>query len=332
MGEIALQILGTGEYIPSNRIDSESLDRTFNKRVGWTFEQTGVRQRAHARSDENVVSMGAAAAREALANAGMMGDALDLIVAVGSVPAQAIPCTAALLQRELGLAESGTAAFDLNATCLGFLAALDLVAQGIATRRYHAVLIVASERASIGLKQSDPLIAGLFGDGAGAVVIGPPRSGRSALLGSLFQTFSMGAEYCRIRAGGSLINPHTQPDSYLEGSFFEMRGRPLYKLVADKMPAFLQELFARAGIGMRDINVWVPHQASGHALKHIRAALNLPAERFVSTLETHGNQVAASLPVALHRGIQTAQIRPGDSVALVGTGAGLSFGGTVLRF
>ncbi len=332
MREIALKILGTGEYVPSHHIDSESLDRAFNKASGWMFDQTGVRRRAHARGEENVVSMGAAAARQALENAGMSGEALDLIISVGSVPAQAIPCTAALLQRELGLAESGTAAFDLNATCLGFLAALDLVAQGIAMQRYKAVLIVAAERVSIGLKQSDPLTAGLFGDGAGAVVIGPSGAGQSAMLSSLFQTFSVGAEYCRVRAGGSLINPHTEPEAYLEGSFFEMRGRRLYKLVADKMPGFLEELLQRADLCLQDINVWVPHQASGHALKHIRAALDLPAERFISTLETHGNQVSASLPVALHRGIKAGQIVAGQRVALVGTGAGLSFGGAVLRF
>jgi 3-oxoacyl-[acyl-carrier-protein] synthase III len=139
MAEIDLQILGTGEYVPSHLIDSKSMDQTFRKVSGWTFEQTGVRRRAHANIDENVVSMGAAAARQALDNAGMAGQELDLIVSVGSVPAQAIPCTAVLLQRELGLAESGTAAFDLNATCLGFLAALDLIAQGIAMQRYRAV-------------------------------------------------------------------------------------------------------------------------------------------------------------------------------------------------
>jgi 3-oxoacyl-[acyl-carrier-protein] synthase-3 len=172
----------------------------------------------------------------------------------------------------------------------------------------------------------------LFGDGAGAVVIGSTRARRSALLGSFFQTFSLGADYCRVRAGGSLINPHTDPEAYVEGSFFEMRGKRLYKLVAEKMPGFLQKLFARAGIEMQEVNVWVPHQASGNALKHMQNALGLPIERFVSTLEDHGNQVAASLPVALHRGIRSGQIASGDNVALVGTGAGLSFGGTVLRY
>ena len=329
---IALQILGTGEYVPRQRVESAELDRRWKKDEGWTASHTGVTSRAYAADDETVIVMGANAARQALAAAGMDAIEIDVIIAVGSVPYQAIPCTAAFLQRELGLGNSGIAAFDVNSTCLGFLAALDLVAQGIAMRRYKAVLIVAAERASIGLKQSAPLIAGLFGDGAGAAVIGPSRTGGSALLSSLFQTFSVGAEHCQMRAGGTLINPHTQPDAYVEGSFFEMHGRRVYKLVADKLPDFLHELFQRAGMHMHDINVWVPHQASGHALKHIRVGLDLPAERFVSTLETHGNQVAASLPVALHRGIQSGRITAGQTVALVGTGAGLSFGGAVLRF
>jgi hypothetical protein len=146
--EIALRILGTGEFVPSRHIDSEAFDEAYQKAPGWTFDQTGVRSRAHSMPTEDVIAMGAAAARQALGNAGISGTELDLIVCVGSVPAQAIPCTAALLQRELNLADSGTAAFDLNATCLGFLAALDLISHGIATGRYGTVMIVAAKRAS----------------------------------------------------------------------------------------------------------------------------------------------------------------------------------------
>jgi 3-oxoacyl-[acyl-carrier-protein] synthase-3 len=331
MKEIALQILGTGEFAPSESVDSESLDQRFKKESGWTLEHTGVRCRRYAKGSENVVSMGAAAAREALTRAGVSAAQLDLIIAVGSIPAQAIPCTAVLLQRELGLSDAGIPAFDINATCLGFLAALDLVAQGFATERYKSVLLVASERVSMGLNQSDPLTAGLFGDGSGAIVLGPGSRG-SALLGSHFQTFSAGAEYCRVRAGGSLIDLHSDTDAYVDGGFFEMRGRALYKLVAEKLPAFLETLFGRAQVAMDDIDVWVPHQASGHAIEHMRTALGVSPERVVTTLETHGNQVSASLPVALHRGIQRGFIHAGRTVALVGTGAGLSFGGAVLRF
>jgi 3-oxoacyl-[acyl-carrier-protein] synthase-3 len=329
--QIPLQILGTGEFVPSNHVDSEAFDRTFDRSLGWTFEQTGVRRRAHASPQEHVVSMGAAAARQALCSAGIAGEKLDLIVSVGSVPAQAIPCTAALLQRELGLADSGSAAFDLNATCLGFLAALDLIAQGMATQRYRTVMIVAAERASIGLRPSDSVTAGLFGDGAGAVILGR-GDGHSALLASHFKTYSLGADLCQLRAGGSLLNPHTDPDSYLQGCYFEMRGRPLYRLVKEKMPQFIADLLGQAGLDQQGVDVWVPHQASGHGLDHMQRALGLPLERLVRTLETHGNQVSASLPIAFHHGIASGKIRRGSTVALVGTGAGLSLGGAVLRF
>jgi 3-oxoacyl-[acyl-carrier-protein] synthase-3 len=329
--EIPLQILGTGECAPSIRIDSEEFDARFNRAAGWTYDRTGVKSRAYAGDGEGVVHMGAAAAAEALSNAGLTAKDLDLIVAVGSVPAQSIPCTAALLQRKLGLPAKGTAAFDVNATCLGFLAALDLIAQGLATHRYRTVLIVASERPSVGLRQSDHSTSALFGDGAGAVVVGAGH-GASAMLASHFQTFSDGAEFCQVRAGGSDLHPNMDHAAHLDGSYFEMSGRRIFRLAAEQMPKFLQALLSRAKLESADIDVWVPHQASGHGVEHMRQLLNLPAERFVSTLETHGNQVAASLPVALHHGIRSGRIQPGNLVALIGTGAGLSLAGALLRY
>jgi 3-oxoacyl-[acyl-carrier-protein] synthase III len=275
--------------------------------------------------------MGAIAAKQALRNAAMDGRELDAIIAVGSVPAQPIPCTAAFLQRALGLSTSGIAAFDVNATCLGFIAALDLVAQSIATGRYRAVLIVASERPSVGLDWKDAATAGLFGDGAGAVVVGRARQLGTALLATHFQTFSDGVEFCQMRSGGTNIHPRLQPEEFLAGTVFEMRGRHVYKLAAERLPSFLNTLLERAGVRSEDIVAWVPHQASGHALAHIQNALGIPAERLVLTLSTHGNQVAASLPVALHHAFIRNRTPSGAVIALLGTGAGLSIGGAVLR-
>jgi 3-oxoacyl-[acyl-carrier-protein] synthase III len=330
--EIALQILGTGEHIPSHRVDSQDIDRRFGKPAGWTFGHTGVRYRYFAEDHEDVVTMGAAAARGALRSAGANPSEIDAIIAVGSVPSQAIPCTAVLLQRALGLAGTGIPAFDINATCLGFLAALDLIAQGISTGRYRSVLIVAAERASLGLRQHDSTTAGLFGDGAGAVIVGAPTRRGAALLSSHYQTFSEGADFCQVRSGGTGINPHTAIEEFLDGTFFEMHGRQMYRLAAEKMPRFLDDLLGNAGVTLSEVRTWVPHQASGHAISHMQRALGLSPQRFVSTLETSGNQVSASLPIALHRGIQSAQIKPGELIALVGTGAGLSFAGSVLRY
>lgn len=330
--DIPLEVLGTGEYIPTARVSSEELDRRWDKPIGWSQRQTGVMSRAYAAPAETVVTMGAAAATKALASANLDPSQLDAIVCVGSVPFQAIPCTAAFLQHALGLESSGIPAFDVNATCLGFIAALDLIAQGIATGRYRTALIVASESVSLGLHTEDHATAALFGDGAGAVIVGAARRQGVALCASHLQTFSTGLSYCQIRAGGTGLNPRGNPDAYLRATAFEMQGRETFRIALQVLPPFTATLLARAGIEARDVDVWVPHQASARAIEHLQRLLGLPHERFVITLETLGNQVSASLPIALHRGIASGKICSGRTIALVGSGAGLSFGGAVLRF
>jgi 3-oxoacyl-[acyl-carrier-protein] synthase-3 len=328
--DIPLEILGTGEYVPATRISSEELDQRWGKPAGWSQRQTGVASRAYACAGETVVTMGAAAATQALAAASMQPSQLDAIVCVGSVPYQAIPCTAAFLQHALGLQNSGIPAFDVNATCLGFLAAVDLVAQSIATGRYRSVLIVASECVSLGLHTDDHATAALFGDGAGAAVIGAARREGAVLRASHLQTFSAGLTFCQIRAGGSGLSPREDPQGYLKATAFEMHGPHTYKLARQLFPQFMATLLDRARVDASGIDVWIPHQASGRAIEHLQGVLGLPPERFVITLDTLGNQVSASLPIALHRGIASGAIRHGQTVALVGSGAGLSLGGTVL--
>jgi len=326
-----VEILATGEYAPVRRVSSLSLDEQLGRAPGWTERITGVAERGVAGDGETVITMGAAAARRAVEGAGLALSDLDAIVAVGSIPAQAIPCTAVLLQRELGLGSSGIAAFDINATCLGFLAALDVLSAALQTGRFRRMLIVAAEKPSSCLDWKNPQTSALFGDGAGAVVLGAGRGNRE-LLATHFQTFSEGAELCRVRAGGTLLHPAADLEAFLSATSFEMNGPPLYRMAAQVVPGFLGQLLERAGLTTGSIDVWVPHQASGKGLEHMQAALDLPRDRFVMTLATHGNQVAASLPVALHRGIESGQIQRGMTLALIGTGAGLSVGGAIVRF
>lgn len=329
---IAMQILGTGESIPSRRVESAEFDRRWAKEEGWTYRQTGVRSRAFLGGAETAITMGLQAARQALDSAGIEAQQLDAIIAVGSVPYQLIPCTAAFFQRALQLENSGIPAFDVNATCLGLVVALDLVAQGIATGRYRTVLIIASEPASVGLDWDDSSTAGLFGDGAGAVIVGTPRRAGPTLHASHVQTFSAGLEFCQIRVGGTGRYPRVAPVGPIEGMTFEMEGRPTYKLAAERLPPFLNTLLASAHLRLEEVDTWVPHQASGHAITHLQSVLGLPAERMIVTLETLGNQVSASLPIALHRAVLGGRIQSGSVVALLGAGAGMSFGGAVLTY
>lgn len=332
MKSIALQVLGTGEYVPGNRVDSSQFDQRWNRPAGWTASQTGVESRAHVAAGETAVTMAAAAAKDALRRAGLEPAQLDAVISVSSVGYQPIPCTAVLVHRELGLEDSGVPAFDINATCLGFLAALDIVAPAIATGRMRHVLVVASEVASTGINWDDEKTAALFGDGAGAVIFGAPRNAGAGLRGSLMRTFSSGADLCTVRAGGTGLSPRAPREEFLAGSYFEMSGRSIYRLAATLMPKFFADLMNAAGTRAEEIDVWVPHQASGKAIEHLQEVLGLTPERVMNTLATHGNQVSASMPVALHRGIESGRIRAGKRIAMIGTGAGLSLGGAVLQF
>jgi 3-oxoacyl-[acyl-carrier-protein] synthase-3 len=330
---LPLRIVSTGQYVPSRRVESAEFDRRWCKPKGWTRRHVGIDHRHYAGPDEPASLMAAQAARMALDRAGLQPRDLDAVISVGGVLEQAIPCTAALVQRRLGLDQADTPAFDVNATCLGFLAALDLVAAAIAVGRYRRVLLVAGEVASAGLDWDDTDTAALFGDGGAAVIVESSAPGQeSALLASHMQTFSEGTGYCQIRGGGTRMRQEDGLEAYLAATRFEMSGRQTYRLAAQKLPGFMQALFARAGVGVEQMQRLIPHQASAKALAHLQRALGLHEESLVRILQTHGNQMAASIPLALHHAIDSGQLRRGDLFAMVGSGAGLSFAGAVLRY
>jgi 3-oxoacyl-[acyl-carrier-protein] synthase III len=329
---LSVEILGTGEYVPGHCVHSSALDERWNKAAGWTHRHAGIERRYYATADETTSLMAAQAAQSALAAAQLEAAQLDCIVSACSVMEQAIPCSAALIQRQLGLGESGIPAFDINATCLSFVAALDTMSMAIAAGRYRRVLIVSSEIASAGLREDDAETCMLFGDGAGAVVLGPAAQHGACIKGTHFETYGAGADLCQVRSGGTRIRPRKDMQAFLSGACFEMRGRHTYRMAAQRLPAFLQRLFARAGVTLDAIDRIIPHQASAKALAHLEALLEMPAEKLVKILAVRGNQMAASIPVTLHHAVSSGQVKRGDTVALIGSGAGLSFGGAVLTY
>jgi len=330
---LPLRIVSTGQYLPSRRVGSEHFDQRWGKPEGWTRRHVGIDYRHFAGPDEPASLLAAEAARMALDRAGLQPRDLDAVVSVAGVGEQSIPCTAALVQRRLGLEDADTPAFDVNATCLGFLVALDLVATAIAVGRYRRVLLVAGEVPSAGLNWDDTDTAALFGDGGAAVIVEAARPEQdSCLLASHMQTFSEGTGYCQVRGGGTRMRVDGGLEAYLAATRFEMSGRQTYRLAAQKLPGFMQALFVRAGVGVEQMQRLVPHQASAKALAHLQRALGLREDSLVRVLQTHGNQMSASIPLALHHAIDGGQLRRGDLFAMVGSGAGLSFAGAVLRY
>ncbi len=330
---IPLRILTTGQYIPSRRVHSREFDQRWGKPAGWTLRHVGIEYRHFAGADEPASMMAAHAAQDALQRAGLRADQVDVVISVGGVMEQAIPCTAALVHRRLGLAGSAIPAFDINATCLGFLVALDLIASTLMTRRFRRALLVAGEVASAGLNWDDTDTAALFGDGGAAVIVeAAEQDSASCLLASHMETFSEGTEFCQVRAGGTRMRLAADADAFAAASHFEMSGRSTYRLAAQKLPGFMQTLLQRAGVTVDQVPLLVPHQASAKALDHLQRALQLPPSSLVRILQTHGNQMAASIPLALHHAIQAGNLRRGQLFAMVGSGAGLSFAGAVLRY
>lgn len=333
MGPTALRIAGTGVYHPRTRVSSETLDEKMSKSVGWTEATFKIRERGVASSDETSSSMGVAAAKQALDAAGIAAGDVDVIIGACGVMEQPIPGTSVLIQQKLGLGSSGIMAFDINATCLSFLAALDVVAMGFDSGRWSRALIVSSDIASAALDFTDPGASVIFGDGAAAAVVerGTNDEGPS-LLARRMQTYGDGFELCELGSGGTRMRLHDDPEGFLSASKFRMDGLGIYRAARKRVPRVIHNLLTIAGVKLEDIALIVPHQASATGLNFLQDVLRFEEERIVNIFGTCGNQIAASMPTALHEAVLSKRLKRGDLVLMIGTAAGLSVGAAILRY
>lgn len=327
-----IQIVALGSYLPARRVDNAELAARFRVAPEWIARATGVHERRYASDAESALAMGALAAADALHRAGMVAADLDAIVGASAAPHQTIPCTAALLARELGLADGRAACFDLNATCLSFLVALHTVAALIAAGVYRTVLIVSSERASRSLNPQERESAVLFGDAAAAALVtAAPPGAASAVWGARFATHPSGAEHTLLRGGGTGHHPN-DPATTPEMNLFHMDGPRVYRQGARLIGPFLDDFLRAVGWERSSLAALVPHQASRHALDLLTARLGFTHEQVVNNIALRGNCVAASLPLALAEAVAADHIRRGDRVLLGGSGAGLTLGALALTY
>lgn len=332
-----ITLLGTGHALPDAAVASTEIDRRLNHPPGTIERAGGVRLRHFAARDETAAKLAAQAARRAAEAAGIALTEIDCLVAASGTMDQGMPCNAALIHREiyheLGLSAHAIPAFDVNASCLGFLAALDTLSWPIAAGRYRKVLIVAADIASCGLDWRTLDASAIFGDGAAAAVVGPSPAGSGAgILAADLVTLSDGVDLCRIPGGGSRHHPTRIDQPFEELALFRMDGKGVFKLASQHLPGFIDRLLERAGVTRDQLDWIVPHQASHLALSHLTRRLGFRAERVIDIFAEHGNQVAASLPTALDIAIRDGRIQRGQRLLLLGTGAGLSLGGIVLEY
>jgi 3-oxoacyl-[acyl-carrier-protein] synthase-3 len=252
------------------------------------------------------------------------GSTPDLLISAGGTPQQIIPCTASLIASEMGW--KGISAFDVNASCMGFLAALELSQSLFAAARYKKIAIVCSDISSGGINWDDPESAGILGDGAAAVLLEPSEG----MFRSRIEVWPEGAPLTRVRGGGTELPAVKLDESNRSEYLFYMDGPRVFRLASRVLGGVVDDLIGSAPGRWDHVQVVVPHQASPLALRHAARRLDIPPNKIVSIVEEYGNTIAAGMPMALHYAVSSGQLSQGETVAFIGTGAGLMAGGVLM--
>ncbi len=329
---LPIKIAGIGRYLPQRVVTNAEVEEMCGLPLG-TIDQTaaGVKERRWIQGEESNSYMGAQAALEAMEEAGMTIRDIDLILNASGTQERVIPDGSTLIQRQLGMADSGLPCMSIHSTCLSFLWAFNVAAHFIQSGQYRNILIVSSDVGSRNINPSEPESFVLFGDAGAAVVVTRPGEGeKSCMSRYIFRTFSEGADFTRVLTGTA--RPPHLPDARIEDSLFHMEGKQLYKLTKKYGPESLEMLRPGLSRGLGDIRLVVPHQASGLAIRAYAKHNKWPMEKIAVTIDWLGNTIAASIPATLYDVIRQGRIERGDEVLLVGTGAGLSLGGAVITY
>jgi 3-oxoacyl-[acyl-carrier-protein] synthase-3 len=320
---LQVKITSTGFYAPPRVETAAELAPRMGVSEDWILSRTGVRERRI--SDEPVEVMAAHAARAALT----AGEAPDLILSASATPRQLIPDTSVFIQQELGF--EGIPSHSIHASCLSFLVALHEASALVAAGAYRRVLVVSAEQGSVGRNMNEPESAALIADGAAAAVVEPtPKGEASELLAWRMGTWPRGAVLTEVRGYGRRCAPD-DPDTRPEDQFFSMDGPGIYRMALRRIPRMVRELLADQDLGVDDIDWLVPHQASGPGIGLLERT-GIPAERTVNIVAEYGNCVAASTGMALAHHSASGRLHRGQTVLLLGTGAGFSVALGLLRW
>lgn len=327
---IGFRLAGSGIALPRTAVPSTEVDVLTSSVPGTTEAQFAITTRYWAAPDETSSALGASAAQAALDEARWRADDIDVLIAACGVMEQPIPGTAPLIQRRLGIGASGIPAFDVNATCLSFLVALDTLLTGMAVGKWRRGLIVSADIASAALDFTTPETSAFFGDGAAAIAI--EADGPSKLLAYRLATYGDGADLCRLEAGGTRLRPHDDLESFMAASRFRMDGPALFAATAKRFPRFLRDVLADAQVDPDEIDSIIPHQASAAALEHLKRSVPEGHAKAVDIFREHGNQIAVGMPHTLHAARTRGLLSTGSTSLLIGTSAGVSLGGAVIRW
>lgn len=305
-------IVGLGRYIPEQIVTNFDLEKRMDTTDEWIRTRTGIEERRFAGDDVNTSDMAYEAAKDAIYDAGINADQIGLILVATVTPDTPFPSVSTMIQERLGATHA--AAMDISAACAGFMYGVVTAKQFVESGTYPYVLVVGVEKLSKITNFEDRNTAVLFGDGAGAAVIGHVSEGRGIL------SFELGAD----GSGGKHL--------YQEGPYLEMNGREVFKFAVRQMGESAENVITKAGLSKDEVDFLVPHQANIRIMESSRQRLGLPEEKMSKTINQFGNTSAASIPISLKEEVLNGKISDDDVIVMVGFGGGLTWGAIAMRW
>lgn len=321
-------IVGTGIYLPEKVLTNADMEQMVDTSDEWITSRTGIRERRIISDDMATSDMAIEASKMALRNAGVRAGDVDLVMVATVTPDMMFPATACLVQEKLGAAKA--AAFDLSAGCSGFVYGLGVASQFIETGMYKTVLVIGAESLSRITNWKDRSTCVLFGDAAGAAVLQQVEEG-SGILSVELGADGSGGDMLKLAIGGSR-NPFTAENCNHDGRFIYMAGGSVMKFAVRTMGEAALTALGKAGLHKREINCLIPHQANIRIIDAAAKRLDLPMEKVFVNVHKYGNTSAASIPVALHEAVTEGRVQKGDNIVVVGFGAGLTWGASVIKW
>lgn len=319
-------VASVASYLPERRLTNADLERMVDTTDAWIMDRTGISERRIVAEGETTSDLAARAGMLALERAGVAPGDVDLLVVATSSPDMVFPSTACVAQAKMGLT---CPAYDVMAACTGFIYALQTGTAAIESGRARTVLVVGADALSRFVDFTDRKTCVLFGDGGGAVVL--RASAEPGVLGIHLGADGTGADVLKIPAGGAAA-PATPERLAAHEQYLTMDGREVYKFAVRAIPRVTRQALKESHLTVDDVRWLVPHQANQRILDTIADRLHLPHDRVVSTIRHTGNTSTASIPLALDHLYTVGNLNPGDVLALVGFGAGLTWGAAIVRW
>ena len=321
-------ILGTGFYVPEKIMTNADLEKIVETSDEWIVERTGIKERRIAEDNQPMSDLALRAAKAALADAGVAAEDLDLIIVATLTSDRIIPSTACMIQNLLGAKHA--AAFDLSAACSGFAYAASVAAQFIETGAYKKALVIGAETLSKYINWEDRNTCVLFGDGAGAAVLGQVEEGYGILSFDLGSDGS-GGDAIQIPSSGSLM-PVSKESIDQKLNLIHMNGRDVFKFAVKAMGKTVKNSLAKIDMPQEKIDWLVPHQASIRIIESAAKRLSMPMDKVIVNIHKYGNMSAACIPIALAEAAAAKRFKKGDIIALSGFGAGLTWASCIIRW